>query len=99
MSAPASRASPIHATSVAKGTGRSRIAVASPAFTNCSKRSPTTHPNHAHLKEWAGDYDPDSFDELPIKYALGRIANPPQRCQGEPRQEEAFWLGCLTAAN
>jgi Plasmid pRiA4b ORF-3-like protein len=34
-----------------------------------------THPNHPHLKEWAGDYDPDSFDELPIKYALGRIAN------------------------
>jgi hypothetical protein len=34
-----------------------------------------THPNHAHLKEWAGDYDPDSFAELPIKYALGRIAN------------------------
>jgi Plasmid pRiA4b ORF-3-like protein len=33
-----------------------------------------THPNHAHLKEWAGDYDPDFFDELPIKYALGRIA-------------------------
>jgi hypothetical protein len=34
-----------------------------------------THPSHAHLKEWAGDYDPDTFDELPIKYALGRIAN------------------------
>jgi len=33
------------------------------------------HPSHAHLKEWAGDYDPDTFDELPIKYALGRIAN------------------------
>jgi hypothetical protein len=33
------------------------------------------HPSHAQLKEWAGDYDPDSFDELPIKYALGRIAN------------------------
>jgi hypothetical protein len=34
-----------------------------------------THPSHAHLKEWAGDYDPDTFDVLPIKYALGRIAN------------------------
>jgi len=34
-----------------------------------------THPNHAHLKEWAGDYDPTTFDPLPIKYALGRIAN------------------------
>jgi Plasmid pRiA4b ORF-3-like protein len=33
------------------------------------------HPSHAHLKEWADDYDPDAFDELPIKYALGRIAN------------------------
>jgi hypothetical protein len=34
-----------------------------------------THPSHAHLKEWAGDFDPDTFDEPPIKYALGRIAN------------------------
>jgi hypothetical protein len=34
-----------------------------------------THLSHAHLKEWAGDYDPDTFDKLPIKYALGRIAN------------------------
>jgi Plasmid pRiA4b ORF-3-like protein len=33
------------------------------------------HPNHADLKEWVGDYDPDTFDDLPIKYALGRIAN------------------------
>jgi len=33
------------------------------------------HPNHAHLKEWVGDYDPAAFDALPIKYALGRIAN------------------------
>ena len=34
-----------------------------------------THPSHAHLKEWAGDYDPDTFDTLPIKYGLDRIAN------------------------
>ena len=33
------------------------------------------HPNHAHLKEWAGDFDPTTFDPLPIKFALGRIAN------------------------
>ena len=25
--------------------------------------------------EWAGDYDPITLDALPIKYALGRIAN------------------------
>jgi Plasmid pRiA4b ORF-3-like protein len=34
-----------------------------------------THPNHAEAKEWADDYDPQVIDELPIKYALGRIAN------------------------
>jgi len=33
------------------------------------------HPDHAFLKQWAGEYDPDTFDPLPIKYALGRIAN------------------------
>jgi hypothetical protein len=26
-------------------------------------------------KEWSADYDPHTFDELPIKYALDRIAN------------------------
>lgn len=33
------------------------------------------HPNHADATEWADDYDPDAIDELPIKYALLRIAN------------------------
>jgi hypothetical protein len=33
------------------------------------------HPNHADAIEWADDYDPDTVDELPIKYALLRIAN------------------------
>jgi len=33
------------------------------------------HPSHAHLKEWADDYDPTAFDTLPIKYALGRIGD------------------------
>ena len=32
------------------------------------------HPNHADAKQWADDYDPATFDELPIKYALSRIA-------------------------
>ena len=27
------------------------------------------HPGHVHAKEWAGDYDPDTFDDLPIKYS------------------------------
>jgi hypothetical protein len=34
-----------------------------------------SHSSHADAKQWAGDYDPDTFDALPIKYALGRIAN------------------------
>lgn len=33
------------------------------------------HPNHADMVEWLDDYDPHTFDDLPIKYALGRIAN------------------------
>ncbi len=33
------------------------------------------HPNHAEATEWVDDYDPDTIDELPIKYALLRIAN------------------------
>lgn len=33
------------------------------------------HPDHADATEWADDYDPDAVDELPIKYALLRIAN------------------------
>ncbi len=33
------------------------------------------HPDHADATEWADDYDPDTIDELSIKYALLRIAN------------------------
>jgi hypothetical protein len=33
------------------------------------------HPNHAEATEWLDDYDPDEINELPIKYALSRIAN------------------------
>ena len=33
------------------------------------------HENHAEGKQWLDDYDPDTLDELPIKYALSRIAN------------------------
>lgn len=37
-------------------------------------RADPTHPGHADACEWLDDYDPGAFDELPIKYALGRIA-------------------------
>ena len=33
------------------------------------------HPNHSEAKEWVDDYDPDVIADLPIKYALSRIAN------------------------
>jgi hypothetical protein len=33
------------------------------------------HPEHAEIKEWLDGYDPEEIDELPIKYALLRIAN------------------------
>lgn len=33
------------------------------------------HPDHAEMVDWFDDYDPDTFDDLPIRYALGRIAN------------------------
>jgi hypothetical protein len=33
------------------------------------------HPSHAEVKEWLDDYNPKVIDELPIKYALSRIAN------------------------
>lgn len=33
------------------------------------------HPNHAQAREYLEDYDPHTIDELPIRYALGRIAN------------------------
>jgi hypothetical protein len=37
--------------------------------------SDPTHEDHAEAKEWAEDYDPNTVDELPIKYAISRIAN------------------------
>jgi hypothetical protein len=33
------------------------------------------HPNHDDVKEWLDEYDPKEIDEVPITYALGRIAN------------------------
>jgi hypothetical protein len=40
-------------------------------------RADPDHPDHAEAREWLDDYDgdPNIIDELPIKYALGRIAS------------------------
>ena len=53
-----------------------KIAAASRAFMNCSKSLPIPRtPFMPTQRNWSADYDPNTFDELPIKYALGRIAN------------------------
>ncbi len=33
------------------------------------------HPDHAEIAEWLDEYDPDTIDEIPMQYALSRIAN------------------------
>jgi hypothetical protein len=33
------------------------------------------NPQHAEVVEWLDEYDPNYIDELPLKFALGRIAN------------------------
>jgi hypothetical protein len=37
-------------------------------------RADPAHPAHADAVAWLDDYDPDLIEELPIKYALGRLA-------------------------
>jgi hypothetical protein len=33
------------------------------------------HPDHAEIAEWLDEYDPHTIDEIPMQYALSRIAN------------------------
>ena len=42
-------------------------------------RADPHHKEHETAVTWLDDYDPDTFDELPIKYALGRIAATPKK--------------------
>jgi len=54
-----------------------------------------THSRHAHLKDRAGDYDPDTFDAVPIKYALSRIANRRNAAKArlaKKKRREQTWL-------
>ena len=37
-------------------------------------RADPDDPEHAEVIEWLGDYDPEILDDLPINYALGRVA-------------------------
>lgn len=53
-------------------------------YATLKARADPKHSDHAEIMEWLGDYDPKSFDDLPIKYALGRIAN--RRRAGKARR-------------
>src|SRR5271165_1253430 len=53
------------------------------------------HQSHAHLKEWVGNFEPDTFDALAIKYALGRIAN--RRNAAKARLDEMVTSSCRSA--
>lgn len=37
-------------------------------------RADPDHPDHAEIREWLDDYNPDELDVFPIEVALGRIA-------------------------
>lgn len=37
-------------------------------------RVDSNHPDHEEIVEWLDDYNPETIEELPLKYALGRIA-------------------------
>jgi hypothetical protein len=57
------------------GTDRPKIARHSRLLWVARALADPKHPDHADVKQWSADYDPNTFDELPIKFTLGRIAN------------------------
>ena len=62
-----------------------------PGFYERSKRSPTLRIRAMPIsKNGLGDYDPDTVDALPIKYALGRIANRRNAAKGRLAKKKHF---------
>lgn len=54
-------------------------------------RDDPDHQEHQTAVTWLGDYDPGTIDELPIKFALGRIAarrNAQEPASQRPRRPE-----------
>lgn len=47
------------------------------------------HPGHGEAREWLDDYDPDSFNELRIRFGLGRIANRRRAAMGRGAAKKA----------
>ena len=48
-------------------------------------RADPDHPEHAEIKEWLGDYDPETIDEASIKRALASIAAPRRGKRGKKK--------------
>ena len=47
------------------------------------------HPDHDEVAEWLEGYDPHDLDELPIKYALGRMAARRRAARSRARKASA----------
>jgi hypothetical protein len=51
-------------------------------------RADPRHPEHADIVEWLDGYDPEEFDDLPLKLAVGRIASRRRAAKG-PKNKAA----------
>ena len=94
MSAPASWASPIRATSAGERNGPPEDCGGIPGFYELLEAiTDPTHPSHAHLNEWAGDYDPTHSmhfrSNMPSR-ASQTVATPPRRAS--PRKTNSARL-------
>jgi hypothetical protein len=45
-------------------------------------RADPSHPEHADIVEWLADYDPEEFDDIQLKFAVGRIASRRRAAKG-----------------
>ena len=48
------------------------------------------HPDHAEVAEYLEGMDPKEINELPLKIALGHIANRRRCCSDKDRQEKGL---------
>ena len=56
-------------------------------YTMLEAQADPEHPDHADVTEYLDGWDPKEIDELPLKIALGRIANRRKRRQDQDRQK------------
>jgi hypothetical protein len=43
-------------------------------YTALEARADPSHPDYAEIVEWLDGYDPDHFEDIKLKYAVGRVA-------------------------